>query len=93
VGTLEVQFLSILASCGSVSLVSTSSDSVDGSESLENKKQIDTSVSEVLLKVLEILSADTKAFLQPALAPPAVQRKESLKRFLLKFNLQRNQSP
>jgi len=28
-------------------------------ESLENKKQIDTSVSEALLKVLEILPADT----------------------------------
>ena len=44
-------------------------------ESLENKKQIDTSVSEALLKVLEILPADTKAFLQPALAPPAASKK------------------
>ena len=44
-------------------------------ESLENKKQIDTSVSEALLKVLEILPEDTKAFLQPALAPPAASKK------------------
>jgi hypothetical protein len=44
-------------------------------ESLENKKQIDTSVSETLLKVLEILPADTKAFLQPALTPPAASKK------------------
>jgi hypothetical protein len=44
-------------------------------ESLENKKQIDTSVSEALLKVLEILPVDTKAFLQPALAPPAASKK------------------
>ena len=34
-------------------------------ESLEDKKQLDTSVSEALLKVLETLPADTKAFLQP----------------------------
>ncbi len=40
-------------------------------ESLENKKQLDTAVSEALLKVLEILPADTKAFLRPALAPLA----------------------
>jgi len=87
------------ASCGAVSLVSTSSDSVDEAESesekqevktrkgkklkkevrveagkeesLEDKKQLDTSVSEALLKVLETLPADTKAFLQPDLAPPA----------------------
>ena len=83
------------ASCGAVSLVLTSSDSVDEAESelgkqevkvrkgrklkkevrveagkeesLENKKQLDTSVSEALLKILETLPADTKAFLQPAL--------------------------
>ncbi len=61
--------------------------------SLENKKQIDTTVSETLLDVFEILPADTKAFLQSALAPPESQRKESLKRFLLKFKMQRNQSP
>jgi hypothetical protein len=82
------------ASCGAVSLVLTSSDSVDEAESelekqevkvrkgrklkkevrveagkeesLENKKQLDTSVSEALLKILETLPADTKAFLQPA---------------------------
>ena len=91
------------ASCGAVSLVSTSSDSVDEAESelekqevkvrkgrtlkkevrveagkeesLEDKKQLDTSVSEALLKVLETLPADTKAFLQPALAPPAASKK------------------
>jgi hypothetical protein len=62
-------------------------------ESLENKKQIDTSVSEALLKVLEILPADTKAFLQPLWLLLQPQRKESLKRFLLKFKLQRNRSP
>ena len=44
-------------------------------ESLENKKQLDTSVSEALLKILETLPADTKAFLQPALAPPAASKK------------------
>jgi hypothetical protein len=44
-------------------------------ESLENKKQIDTAVSEALLKVLETLPADTKAFPQPALAPPAASKK------------------
>ncbi len=44
-------------------------------ESLENKKQIDTSVSETLLKVLEILPTDTKVFLHPALTPPAVSKK------------------
>ena len=44
-------------------------------ESLENKKKLDTSVSEALLKVLETLPADTKAFLQPALAPPATSKK------------------
>jgi hypothetical protein len=90
------------ASCGAVSLVSTSSDSVVGTESelerqevkvkdrkmkkegcvetgkeesLENKKQIDTSVSEALFKVLEIFPEDTKAFLQPALAPPETSKK------------------
>jgi hypothetical protein len=44
-------------------------------ESLENKKQIDTSVSEALLKVLEILAADTKAFLQPTWTPPVASKK------------------
>jgi hypothetical protein len=39
-------------------------------ESLEKKKQIDTGVSDALLKVLETLPADTKAFLHPALTPP-----------------------
>ncbi len=62
-------------------------------EFLENKKQIDTEVSEVLLKVLEILQADTKAFCSLLRLLLQFQRNESLKRFLLKFNLQRNQSP
>jgi hypothetical protein len=44
-------------------------------ESLENKKQIDTTVSEALLKVLETLPADTKTFLQSALSPPTVSKK------------------
>ncbi len=49
--------------------------------SLENKKQIDTSVSEALLDVFEILSADTKAFLQSALAPPAASKKRESEKF------------
>jgi hypothetical protein len=91
------------ASCGAVSLVSTSSDSVNEAkselekqevkvrkgrklkkevrvetgkeESLENKKQLHTSVSEALLKVLETLPTDTKAFLHPALSPPGASKK------------------
>jgi hypothetical protein len=51
-------------------------------ESLENKKQLDTSVSEALLKVLETLPADTKAFLQPALAPPAASKKRESEKVL-----------
>ena len=38
-------------------------------ESLENKKQLDTSVSEALLKVLETLPADTKAFSAACFGP------------------------
>ena len=60
-------------------------------ESLENKKQKDTAVPYALLKIFETLPADTNAFLQPALAPPAASKKRSLERFLLK--LQRYQSP
>ena len=45
-------------------------------ESLENKKQINTSVSEALLKALETLPADTKAFLHPALVPPASSKEK-----------------
>ena len=51
-------------------------------ESLENKKKLDTSVSEALLKVLETLPADTKAFLQSALAPPAASKKRESEKVL-----------
>ncbi len=42
-------------------------------EHLKNQK--DTSVSEALLKVLEILPSDMHAFLKPVLEPPAVSKK------------------